>query len=259
MQVKVPILVLAVAGLAVGQDLPHGAARDLLQASEAEQVVAVNDALDRGLPPDDDIAVLGNIKPSLVLPLFERKIECVLTSASPAACFAAKNVDPRRFVYFAAMEIVYAGGEEALRQMAKLVPLDPAQFGPLVGRTLDHSKNYSKSHNPFVVAYSGFTLGNPALENLILVWAEKNLSVDPEERARAEAAARGLGPTPPPPAEKMKRLWASAMLDRYKGIPTEEQWASDPIASHLSPALSRSLHDDVLRLSREAVAKQAPR
>jgi hypothetical protein len=249
------IALLALAGYAAGQQAPGS----LLRASDAEQIAAVNAALDRGLPPDDVIVVLGHIKTSLVLPLFEKKIEEVLRSASPADCFTERGIDPRRFVDVAAMAIAYAGDEEAMREMAKLVKLDEAQFGPLVGRLLDHSKNYSKSHNPFVVAYSGLTIGEPAVDKLIFSWAEKNLSVDPEERARAEAAARGFGPTPPPPAEKMKRLWADAMLDRYGGVPTDAQWTSDPIASRLSATLAESLHRDVPRFAREALEKRAPR
>ncbi len=243
---------------AAGQGVPDTPAWRLLRASEAEQIAAVNAWLDRGSPPDDDIGVLTNAKSSLALPLFEARIECVLRS-TPGACFTENGVDPELFVYKAAMGIVYAGDEEALRQMAKLVELDAARFGPLVGRTLDHAKNYSKSHNPFVVAYSGFELRNPELEKLILAWAEKKLSVDPEERARAEEAARGFGPPPPPPAEKMKHYWAEAMVDKYGYTPPEADWTSDPIASRLSPPLAQSLHDDVLRLAAEVMLRRTPK
>ena len=246
---------LAMAGYAAGQQAPES----LLRASEPEQIAAVNAALDRGLPPDDIIVVLGHIKSALVLPLIERKIEQVLNSSSPRDCFIDKTVDPDRFVTAAAWQIAGNGSEQALIEIAKLIKLDEQRFGRLVEVTLINSEDHSTSHNPFVVAYSGFAIADPVVHKLILSWAEKNLSVDPEERARAEAAARRFGPTPPPPAEKRKHQWAEAMLGRYGGVPSDAQWSSDPIASRLGAPLAESLHGDVPRFAREALEKRAPK
>jgi hypothetical protein len=152
--------------------------------------------------------------------------------------------------------------EEALRQLAKLVRLDEAQFGPFVGRTLDESKDYSESHNPFVVAYSGLSIGGHVLDKLIVAWAEKNLTVDPEERARDEEATRGygslvggsFGPPTPSPAREMKHLWGEAMLKQYGGAPNDAQWASDPITSRLSRPLADSVHSELPELIDSAQA-----
>jgi len=227
--------------------------------TETEQIAAVRDALDRGLPPDNIIGLLKLNKPSLVLPLVEQKIEQVLRSPSPLDCFVDKTVDPNRFVTVAAWGMANTGSEEALAEIAKLINLDAGRFEMLVRVTLDASDTYSKSHNPFVVAYSGLAIADPLVHKLILSWAEKNLSVDPEERARAEAAARGFGPTPPPPAEKMKHLWAEAMLARYGNPPTEAQWTSDPIASGLSAPLAESLYRDLPRFAGETLQKRSPK
>jgi hypothetical protein len=240
----------------IGQGTPDTPPWRLLRASEAEQIAAVNAALDHGLPPDNDIGLLILNRSGVVLPLIEHKIEQVLKSSSPLDCFTGKNVNPHRFVDLAAWAIADAGDEQALKEIAKLVKLDEKRFGTLVGIALDQSKHY---RNPFTVIYGGLASGDPAVERRILTWAESNLAVDSEERARAEAAARLFGPTPPPPSEKMKHLWAEAMLDRYGDVPTEAQWVSDPIASRLSAHLGESLHGEVPRFAREALEKRAPK
>lgn len=253
------LAVLAGMAAALAQQRPDTPAWRLQSASEAEQVAAVNAALDRGLPPDDGIGVLAHNKPSLVLPLIEQRIEQVLRSRTPLDCFADKTVNPSNFVTFASLWIADTGSEQALVEIAKLMKFDERRFSPLVEGVLIQSSSYSKSRNPFVVAYGGLAIGDPAVDTRILAWAQKNLSVDPEERARAEKAARGYFPKPPPPAEEMKHFWAKAMVDRYHGVPTEEQWASDPIASRLSGSLAESLREEVFRFAREAISKSPAR
>jgi hypothetical protein len=46
------------------------------------------------------------------------------------------------------------------------------------------------------------------------------------------------------------------MLDEYGRVPNEVDWASDPIASGLKPALVASLHYEILRLAVEAFEKR---
>jgi hypothetical protein len=250
----------AVAAVSVvdGQSPPDSPSWRLLRASETEQIAAVKLALDQGFSPDqfELVGLLIFNKNSLTLPLLESKIEQVLRSKSPLNCFINKNVDIQRFIFAAAITISETGGEAALKEVAKLIKLDEQRFGMLVANTLDHSVSYSKSHNPFKVAYSGLALRDPAIDQRILTWAESHLSIDPEERAKSEAAARGFGPTPPPLAEKMKHLWAEAILDHYGGIPTGEQWARDPIAWGLKSPLAESLRQEVFRLALEAVEKR---
>ena len=247
-------------GPAWGQGPVDSPSRRLLRASEAEQVAAVNLALDKGLPPEqgDVVGPLFLNKRSLTLPLVEAKIEQVLRSAAPKECFTDKAADPERFIIVAAATIATAGDEEALRQIAKLIKLDEKRFGGFVGRTLDNSKDYAEAHNPFVVAYLGLALGDPVLDQRIAAWAELRLSTDPRERAGAEAVARKLGTRlEPPPSDDYKRAWAEALLQRYAGAPTESQWATDPLASRLPPSLALPTHAEVLRFAMEAQQKRA--
>lgn len=256
-------MAMALVGCAAGQDRPDTPAWRLLRASEAEQIAAVNSTLDRGFPPDNDIGLLMVNKSPLVLPLVEKKIEQVLKSASPRECFTDETVDPNRFVVVASWGMANTGSEQALVEVAKLIKLDEKRFGQLVEVTLISSEAYSTSHNPFVVAYSGLAIADPVVQKLILSWAEKNLTVDPEERARAEEATRGygsslvggsFGPPTPSPARKMKHLWGEAMVKRYGGAPTDAQWASDPIASGLSRPLADSVHSEIPELIGSAQA-----
>lgn len=252
---------LVMTAIAAEQDPFDTPDKRLLRGSEAEQIAVVNSALDKGFPPDLSSYLAGLIvaKRSLVLPLMEAKVEQVLASRAPLECFSDKTVDPQQFVDRVAALIAAAGDIEAMQQIAKLVRIDEGRFGRLIDIVLIDSMDYSKSHNPFVVAYGGLALRDPAVDRRILDWVEKRLSVDPEERARAETAARGYGPTPPAPAEKMKRFWAEAMLDRYGGIPNESQWARDPIASRLRAPLAASLRQEMPPVAREALQKRIPK
>lgn len=240
------------------QGPPDSPSWRLMRAAEAEQIEAINSALDKGAPPElvDHITLLLLNKGSLVLPLIEKKIEQVLKATSPLDCFIDKNVDPQRFVDLMGATIAWTGDGEALKQISKLIKLDEKRFGGLVERTLGSARDYAKSRNPFVVAYRGFAIGDPAIDQRIVAWAESRLSPDDRDPER-EVASRRLGIPPAPPlSAEMKRMWAEAMLDQYGGVPTELQWLRDPLASRLKVALSQTLHTEVFTLARDAWQKR---
>ncbi len=231
-------IALTSASHALGQDSP---AKRLLQASEAEQTAFVKSALDQGMPAElggQMILVLRN-RSSMVLPLFEAKIEQVLKSSSPQECFTDKSVDPHRFIDLIAWGMADVGDEEAIKQIAKLIKLDQKRFGMLVGVTLGHASNW---HNPFTVGYHSFEMGDPAIDERIKAWAAEQLGSH-EESTVTDA----------------ERRWADAMVDKYGGPPTGAQWADDPFVSGLKPSLAESLHNDVFRLAVDALAKRTPK
>lgn len=227
---------LLVSLIALGQDSPG---RRLLQGPEAEQVAFVQLALDRGMPTDlgDKLALLELNRSSLVLPLFELKIEQVLKSPRPQDCFTDPAVDPKRFVNVTAWTIANVGDDEALRQVTKLLHIDEKRFDSLVAATLTHSRNW---HNPFTVAYHGFELHDRAVDLRIVTWIESQLS-SPE----------------PSTVDDAKRRWSEALVDKYGGAPTEAQWASDPIILGLKPSLAESLHNEMMRMAVDVLAKRS--
>lgn len=143
--------------------------------SEAEQVAYTNSVLDRGMQVDET-ETLGRLvltRGSLVLPMLEKKIEEVLRSQSPLDCFTDKTVDPQKFVDLAGLTIAYAGDEYALKEISKLIAVDGRRFGYLVRGVLTAAQGRS---NPFVVAYHGFKIGDPALDKRLESGSSRNLT-----------------------------------------------------------------------------------
>jgi len=188
----------------------------------------------------DETETLGTLvlaRSSLVLPMLEKKIEEVLRSQAPLDCFTDKTVEPQKFIDQAALTIAYAGDEYALKEISKLIAVDGKRFGTLVRGALTAAQN---RRNPFVVAYRGFEIGDPALNKKLVEWIEPQFDNETEFRQ-----------------EQLKNWWAEAMLDKYGGVPNEVNWANDPIASRLTPARAESLHYEILRLAVEAFEKRS--
>lgn len=237
------------------QQTPDSPSWRLLRATETEQRAAVAAALDRGLTPtvSGPIGILLLNRNNLVIPMVEAKMEQVIKGSCRASCFTDTSVNPNHFLVRAAGFIADSGDVDAIEAMSKLILLDEARFEFYIGMTLTNAVDYSKSHNPFVVAYHGLDLENPALNKAIMAWVTAHVSVDPEERKRAEWTALHLRmPPTPPPSDRMRQLWAEAMVNRYGVAPTETQWWRDPIASRLSPPLAEQIRPDVLRFSKDA-------
>jgi hypothetical protein len=170
--------------------------------------------------------VLG--KSSLTLPLMEQKIEQVLQSKSPSECFTDKSVNPERFAYLVAEAIAYAGNDEAMRQVAKLTKLDEKRFDDLVVRVLMAAENRGNPENrgdPYIVAYHALDIGEPLVDKRIYAWVQAGLAEKEATRIR-----------------DLRKFWAEAMVDRYDGVPTESQWATDPFVSRLNPSDELELH-----------------
>jgi hypothetical protein len=207
----------------------------ILKSTEAEQTAWLKSYLDHGMQPSDVLSMLVLNKSSLALPLIEEKIEEVLHSPSPRECFSDQSVDPQAFVGLAASMIAYAGDAQALREIGKLVKIDPNLFGRLVEDTLGHAESF---RNPFAVAYQGLELSDPLLTQHIGAWVEAQL---------ASRSPIALG--------RVKDMWAEAMVVRYSGVPTESQWMTDPIVTKLKTPTAGTIHNDMIRKSAEAVER----
>jgi hypothetical protein len=215
----------------------------ILSASEAEQIAFTRAYLENGMMGEqgeaEALTTLVLSRSSLVLPIIERKIEQVLKAADPRECFVNKDVDPQKVVGFMASEIHYAGDEQALMEASKLLKLDEKRFDRLVFGIMARSINRG---NPFVLAYRGLDMGDPAVARRIVEWAEPLLA---ETIFDAE--------------DSMRRRWAAALAERYGSAPVLGEWDSDPIASRLKPTLAESLHPTMVRFAFEAAQKRTPK
>jgi hypothetical protein len=210
----------------------------ILTLSDAEQVAFTNSYLDQGMPVGEDFILLVLNRSSLVLPILEMKIEQVLKSPNPRECFSNKEVDPQRVVAMAASAISSAADEQALKEASKLLKLDDKRFDWMVETTLSHLA----SGNPFVLAYKGADMGDPALDKGIARWADSMF------RRRSYDSPGSL-----------ERRWADVMVDRYRGVPIQSEWASDPIVSRMSPAIVESMRRDMFRFFQVAWEKHPRR
>jgi hypothetical protein len=220
-----PILALASFSATMNGQEVTPSAWTILNLDEGEQIAFINRTMDLGFPESraDQMTMLIINRSALTLPLIEAKLEEALKSTSTL----------KSFVDTASEMIAYAGDEQALRSVSKLIAVDETRFGPLVGRTLDNAGNW---RNPLTVAYKGLTLGDESVSRRIAAWAESALA-----------------------STRMQRAWAEAMLDRYGKVPDESVWATDPIASRLKDQASPELRQSVLRFAAEAQSKREKR
>jgi hypothetical protein len=54
----------------------------------------------------------------------------------------------------------------------------------------------------------------------------------------------------------MQHAWAEALLTRYKKLPGDAEWATDPISSALGHRMSPELRQSVMRFAVEANEKR---
>jgi hypothetical protein len=208
--------------LSVGQIPP---ARQVLEMPESDQIAFVISTINQGLPEDraEQMTMLIINRSQLVAPLLEAAIEGALREPSPAS----------RLIDIASEMIAYAGDEQSLRAVSKLIALDERRFGHLVGRTLDNSMNW---RNPFTIAYRGLGIGDPAVARYAVAWSASALSSD-----------------------RMKHLWSEALLDRLGKVPDQAEWARDPLASRLPNAPDERLRQTVVRYAADAQKKRETR
>ncbi len=207
----------------LAQSLQDGKeAREILRLTDEKQREFVNSVMDKEFPESDGdkFGFLLMNRSELVIPLVEERIEIELR----------RSVRSERFIDLASAHVAYAGDEQSLRAVSKLIAIDEGRFGPLVGRTLDNSTNW---RNPFTVAYRGIEIGDNSVTSHVVAWSESALASD-----------------------RMKRFWAEAMLDRYGKIPGRAEWAQDPLASQMNGEASLAVRDRVMGLAADVLEKR---
>jgi hypothetical protein len=197
-------------------------AKDILRLSQPEQINFVESMMEQGFPETDGdkFAILLVNRSALVIPLVESKLEDEI-QRSPRS---------EKFIDIASEMIAYAGDEESLRAISKLISIDEKKFGRLVGRTLGNSANW---RNPFTVAYQALEIGDDAITRLTIAWSESALASD-----------------------RMKQRLAEAMLDRYGKVPGQAEWAQDPLASRLESQNASRLKERVTTFAADALERR---
>ena len=104
--------------------------------------------------------------------------------------------------------IAYAGDDRAILALAQLADRDEERFAYFLGRCLTYATG---RRNPYALVYSSLDKVSPTARERLMKWVEGSASDD------------GL-----------QRLWAMALYERYRGVPTESELATDPIATRLS-------------------------
>lgn len=242
---RATILTLGVAlSTSTGQSLPsQGPTIDRVSRwSDPEAVSFVNAVLSTRLPNSreaDALYTLTITRSTLVLPLFERKIQELLISHSPRGHDSGNSGGSQEMIAFLKREIEEAGDSQALREASKLIKTDEGRFDDMVECILASAIT---KRNPFTVAYEGLEIGDPALNRRIVIWAEHALGQDSN-----------------PSDADMKHQWAKAFVERNSTLPIEEEWNHDPIASRLRPSLSGLLRQDVLKFAAEMRIKRLRR
>ena len=197
--------------------------RTILDLPESEQRNFITETINAGFPDGraDQMTMLILNRSSLVLPLLERRTEVELMSQSPSQVLIETTSEM----------IAYAGDSQALREVGRLIAIDDGRFGPLVNRTLGNAMSF---RNPFTVAYRGVDVESEAVGSRIGAWADAMAS-----------------------APRMQRLWAQAMIERYGRVPTQDDWASDPIVSRMKTRRFDQLKENVLRFASAAKSGQS--
>jgi hypothetical protein len=214
--------------LAIGQQqtvLSPKGARAILDLTEAEQISFIEATMEGGFPEDraDEMTMLIINRSAVAVPLIAAKLEQVLNSPFPS----------KRFIDVASEMVAYAGDEQSLRAISKLIQLDETRFGRLIGRTIDNAGNW---RNSFLVAYSAVDLGDPVVARYATEWAGSAMA-----------------------STRTQRAWAEAMVARYGRVPDESVWATDPIASQLKDRAAPELRQSILRFAAEAQSKREKR
>lgn len=192
-------------------------ARSVLLLTEPEQRDFVKSVMDAGFPDatGDRFSLLLVNRSALVVPMLELRVTQELKRAAHS----------ERLVELASALIAYAGDEESLRAVARLIDLDKFKFGSLVGQALDNAANW---RNPFSLAYYAVEMPDKRITELTVKWVEASLE-----------------------SSRRQRFWAEAMLEKYRRVPTESDWETDPIASRLTRERATEMKRQVLSLASE--------
>ena len=216
--------------------------------SDAEQVALAKTVVDLGVRAGDPAEILQSLargRSSLILPIVEQKIEAVLKSPEPRDCFTEKSINVDRSLLSMWLAIANVGRAEALREAGKLLKIDEKRFDRMVDQIMSNAVG---EHKGFSLAYQGLEMDDPALTRRIVAAMADVL--EKERPNIGNPVFEGI-------LIDARHQWAEAMVERYCGVPTANEWATDPLASRLDEKLVSAFYPDVYRYAVDAAARRA--
>lgn len=185
------------------------------QMNDDEAKRFLTEALNLCLPDElnDDVYLLVKSRSRLALPELTSRLRSA-ESLSDA---------PAKFLHTVTDLIAYASDEAALEILLKMAVSNRERFGRYVGRSLDYA--YGRG-NPYSLAYRAISKAEPEAAIHIIDWVEQNL-----------AAGQSQGD------------WAEAIVERDKGMPSDDALADDPIVSKLPGGAPDTLKRELSRMA----------
>ncbi len=192
-------------------------AREILSRPDHELAQFLEETIELRFPKErsDHLTMLLLNRSNLSVPLILRRLETELNSQIPSEGFVNAAVEM----------ISYAGNEDALAAVGRLMTINASEFGTYVGRTLDNALHH---RNPFTVAYAGIEAGGNQVAERVGIWADSAIG-----------------------SERMQRLWADALADRNSQTFGDAEWLRDPLVARLSRQ-PEGLRERMMSLTAEA-------
>ncbi len=190
-----------------------------------EEVAAVRaaivDALDRKLLSEDrdELYVLAMRHSRIIVPELVARMEAALDDQGSA---------DGKLVARLADILAYAADELAVDALSRFCAQDEKRFGYFVERVLHYSE---ARRNPYTLAYHALEKGRPEMNPYVMRWVRVGLS-----------------------SPHYQRLWAQALFNRHKAIPTESKLQQDPLVSRLSDGVPPELRSALIIVANEAAA-----
>jgi hypothetical protein len=205
----------------IGQETPNP--NSAQNSVEREIKTKLTLALDRdyGNQPADDLLMLAIQHSDLAVPELKRRL--IAYGQQPRKTLGGSTT-------IHADALAYVANGLAVDALCDLCAENPGLFCSYLERSLDYAEGRL---NPFTLAYRAIARPEAVVQDAAIHWADSMIGF-PHFRQRL----------------------AEAMLDRYGKVPSETEWAQDPIASRLKTGASSELWQSVLRFAAEVQRKR---
>jgi hypothetical protein len=205
----------------IGQETPN---RDAEQSRvQAEIKAKVTTALERDYwnQPTDELLMLAIQHSEVAVPELKRWLRAYNQKAP-------KKLEGNPAIH--ADALAYVANALAVDALSDLCIENPSLFCPYLQRTFDYAEGRM---NPFTLAYLVIARPETVVQETAIRWANSMIGF----------------------AHFQQRL-GEAILDKYGKVPSDSEWATDPLSSRLKSEVSSELRQRVLHYAAEAERKR---